>query len=133
MYLYRAIDDFGNLVASRLSKTRDMEAARAFFKQALEVRNKAPKKVISDKHASYPKAIDKELGKKVEHSTIKYLNNYMEQDHRGIKARIKPMLGFKKFKSAERFCRAFDEQRHDTTLAPKVAFQIKNCIYSKEI
>ena len=71
-----------------------------------------PKKITTDKHASYPKAIKKVLGRKVEHRTNKYLNNFQEQDHRKIKGRIKPMLGFQTFESAARFCSAYDEQAH---------------------
>lgn len=112
VYLYRAIDQFGNLVDVRLSKTRDLEAAEAFFKQAALTVGHKPTQVTSDKHASYPKAIRKQLGRKVEHRTIKYLNNPMEADHRGIKSRYKPMKGFKSFESAARFCRAYDEQRN---------------------
>ena len=112
VYLYRAIDQFGNLVDVRLSKTRDLAAAEAFFKQAVQTVGHKPSQVTSDKHASYPKAIRKQLGLKVEHRTSQYLNNPMEADHRGIKSRYKPMKGFKSFKSAERFCSAYDEQRN---------------------
>ena len=48
----------------------------------------------------------------MEHRTIKYLNNFQEQAHRGINQRYKPMLGFKSFESAARFCPAYDEQRN---------------------
>jgi putative transposase len=51
------------------------------------------------------------LGRKVMHRTNRYLNNRMEQDHRGIKQRYYPMRGFGSFQSASRFCSAFDEQR----------------------
>lgn len=110
--MYQAIDEFGNLVDVRLSKTRDLAAAEAFFKQAVETVGHKPTQVTSDKHASYPKVIRKQLGRKVEHRTTKYLNNPMEADHRGIKGRYKPMLGFKSFESASRFCSAYDEQRN---------------------
>ena len=43
---------------------------------------------------------------------VKYLNNIVEQDHRGIKGRYRSMRGFKAFGSADRFCRAFDEVRN---------------------
>ncbi len=86
-YLYRAIDRDGNLVDSMLSKHRDMEAAKRFFAQAKLVVGHAPKKVTTDGHDAYPRAIRKELGRKVEHRTNKYLNNRMERDHRGIKQR----------------------------------------------
>ena len=47
-----------------------------------------------------------------QHRTSKYLNNRLEQDHRGIKQRYYPMHGFGRFDSAARFCRAFDELRN---------------------
>ena len=111
-YLYRAVDGVGTLIDARLSKTRDMAAAVAFFEQARRTVATKPKTVITDKHASYPKAIRKTLGRKVEHRQSKYLNNRLEQDHRGIKQRIAPMGGFKSFESAKRFCSAYDEQRN---------------------
>jgi putative transposase len=110
-YLYRAIDQFGNLVDVRLSKTRDLKAAEAFFQQSLQTVGHKPEKVTTDKHTSYPKAIRKSLGRKVKHRTSQYLNNRLEQDHRGVKQRYYPMRGFKAFESASRFCRAFEEQR----------------------
>ncbi len=61
-YLYRAIDADGNLVDSRLSEKRDMEAAQQFFKQALEVCGHAPERVTTDGHASYPRAVREILG-----------------------------------------------------------------------
>lgn len=64
-----------------------------------------------DGHDSYPRAIRRVLGRKVKHRTNRYLNNRLEQDHRGIKQRYYPMRGFGNFNSACRFCGAFDEQR----------------------
>src|SRR5260370_38014056 len=55
-YLYRAIDRDGNLVDSLLSEKQDMEAAKCFFKQAIEVAGQAPARVPTDGHASYPRA-----------------------------------------------------------------------------
>ena len=52
------------------------------------------------------------LGGDVLHRTNQYLNNLIEQDHRGIKQRYGPMKGFKSFESASRFCRAYDELRN---------------------
>jgi transposase-like protein len=110
-YLYRAIDRDGNLVDSMLSEHRDMEAAKRFFKQAKEVTGCVPERVTTDGHDAYPRAIRRILGRKVEHRTNRYLNNRLEQDHRGIKQRYYPMRGFGSFQSASRFCQAFDEQR----------------------
>jgi putative transposase len=58
------------------------------------------------------RAIRTILGRKVQHRTSRYLNNRMEQDHRGIKQRSYPMRGFGNFAAAARFCRGYDEQRN---------------------
>jgi putative transposase len=110
-YLYRAIDGDVNLVDSRLSEKRDMDAAKQFFKQAMAVVGHAPEYVTTDGHRSYPRAIRETMGNDVKHRTNVYLNNRIEQDHRGIKQRYYPMRGFGNFVSAARFCRAFDELR----------------------
>jgi transposase-like protein len=110
-YLYRAIDRDGNLVDSMLSEHRDMASAKRFFIGAKDVVGHKPSRVTTDGHDSYPRAIRRILGRKVVHRTSRYLNNRMEQDHRGIKQRYYPMRGFGSFASASRFCRAFDEQR----------------------
>lgn len=86
-YLYRAIDRDGNLVDSMLSEHRDMQAAKRFFTQAKEVVGRKPARVTTDGHDSYPRAIRRVLGRKVVHRTSRYLNNRVEQDHRGIKQR----------------------------------------------
>jgi putative transposase len=110
-YLYRAIDRFGALVDVRLSEARDMKAAKAFFRSAKAVTGVVPARVTTDGHDSYPRAIRTELNKDAKHRTGRYLNNRIEQDHRGIKGRYRPMRGFKSHASASRFCRCFDELR----------------------
>jgi len=111
-YLYRAIDREGNLVDVYLSETRDLAAAKAFFRSAKAVTQVEPDQVTTDGHTSYPKAIAEELGKDVKHRSIQYKNNVLEQDHRGVKGRYEPMRGFKEFTAADRFCRAYDEVRN---------------------
>jgi putative transposase len=70
-----------------------------------------PDQVTTDGHGSYPRAIRSTLGRRVVHRTSVYKNNRLEQDHRGVKGRIRCMRGFKGFLSAERFCRSYDELR----------------------
>ncbi|MBX6747300.1 MAG: IS6 family transposase [Acetobacteraceae bacterium] len=111
-YLYRAIDRNGDLVDTMLSEHRDMAAAKAFFRSARSVTGMVPDKVTTDGHGSYPRAIRSTLGKRVTHRTSAYRNNGLEQDHRGIKGRIRCMRGFKSFTSAERFCCSYDELRN---------------------
>ncbi len=118
-YLYRAIDTDGKLVDVRVSKVRDKAATEAFFKQAVATVGHKLKQVTTDKEVSYPKAIKKVLGRRVEHRTSQYLNNKIEQDHRSIKERYYPMRGFKTFRSAERFCHSFEEQREYFRFRPK--------------
>jgi transposase-like protein len=110
--LYRAIDHDGNLVDSRLSEKRDMNAAKQFFKQAVAVVGQVPEQGTTDGHTSYPRAIRETMGSQVHHRTNKYLNNRLEQDHRGIKQRYYPMRGFGTVEAAAHFCRAFDELRN---------------------
>ena len=80
-YLYRAIDQDGNLVDARLSETRDMVAANAFFQQAQDITDVPPERVFTDGHSSYPRAIKEELGAEVEHEVIPCLGNPIEQSH----------------------------------------------------
>ncbi|GHO63587.1 IS6 family transposase [Ktedonobacter sp. SOSP1-52] len=111
-YLYRAIDQDGTLVDSMLSEKRNMEAAKCFFRQAVDVVGHIPEQVTTDGHSSYPRAIREIMGSDVVHRTSKYLNNRLEQDHRGIKQRYYPMRGFGTVEGAARFCCAFDELRN---------------------
>ncbi len=71
-----------------------------------------PDRVTTDGHDSDPRAIRTTLGQAVRHRTSRHLNNRLEQDHRGIKGRYRPMRGFKCPRSAARFCRAYDELRN---------------------
>jgi putative transposase len=95
----------------RLSNTRDTAAAEAFFRSAWTVTGVMPDRITTDGHDAYPRAIRNVFGDEVMHRTNRYLNNYLEQDHRGIKQRYRPMCGFKHGHSAARFCRLFDEIR----------------------
>jgi len=111
-YLYRAIDKHGAPVDFLLTAKRDLEAAKRFFRSAKAVTGVTPDRVTTDGHDSYPRAIRTTLGKGVRHRTSRYLNNRLEQDHRGIKGRYRSMRGFKCPRSAARFCRAYDELRN---------------------
>jgi putative transposase len=111
-YLYRAIDRDGVLVDVMLSEHRDLAAAKRFFRSAKAVTGVTPDRVTTDGHDAYPQAIRTVLGKRVHHRTNSYLNNRLEQDHRGIKGRCRSMLGFKSTTSARRYCRSHDELRN---------------------
>ena len=104
VYLYRALDSEGNTIDFLLRARRDAAAAKAFFRKAFR-ENGRPDKVTVDKSGSnkaaldyFNKAVPQE--EQIEIRQIKYLNNIIEQDHRFIKKRTKPTLGFKNFYSA---------------------------------
>ena len=111
-YLYRAIDREGNLLDSMLSEHRDKHAARRFLRRLIDSAGQKPLRMTTDKHPACTKAIRWIVGRKVLHRHNQYLNNRIEQDHRSVKQRYYPMLGFAKFESASRFCNAFDELRN---------------------
>ncbi|MDG1437291.1 MAG: IS6 family transposase [Rickettsiaceae bacterium] len=104
-YLYRAVDSSGWTIEFLLGKHRDKVAAKAFFRKAFK-NNDRPDKVVIDKSGSNISALaaankDAEPDQKIIVLQNKYLNNIIEQDHRFIKKRTKPMLGFKSFASAK--------------------------------
>lgn len=111
-YLYRAIDREENLVDVFLSKKRDKAAAEAFFRSARSVTWSVPERVATDGHDVYPGAIKIALGEGVRHRTNRFLNNHLEQDHRGIKQRIRPMGGCQRMESARHFCRVHEDVRN---------------------
>ena len=104
VYLYRAVDKEGSTIDFLLRAKRYANAAKAFFKKAIK-HNGRPEKVTVDKNGSNKAALDyctQDIleNEKIEIRKIKYLNNIIEQDHRFIKKRTKPTLGFKCFHSA---------------------------------
>jgi putative transposase len=96
-------------VDARLSDTRDLAAAEAFFRSAWTVTGVTPDRITTDGHDAYPRAIRHVFGTHVTHRTNRYLNNYVEQDHRGIQPRYRPIGGLKTFGTAASFCRVFDD------------------------
>jgi transposase-like protein len=94
-----------------LSMHRNTDAAKRFFARALAVVGHIPEKVTADGHDAYPRAVREPLGEQVIHRCSQYLNNRLEQDHRGIKGRYHPMRGFGGLSSAARFCLTHDEVR----------------------
>ncbi len=106
MYLYRAVDSQGNMLEFLLIVTRDAEAAKGFFAKTLAAPHTTTTRVINvDKNAAYPKAFKElkdegALPDSCELRQVKYLNNIVEQDHRFIKRRVKPGLGFFSFETA---------------------------------
>ena len=71
-----------------------------------------PLRMTTDRYPACKKAMRWIVGRKILHRQNQYLNNRIEQSHRPIKQRYYPMLGFRNFESASRFCIAFDELRN---------------------
>jgi len=89
-----------------------MDGTKAFFAKAAGLHSdNIPDKVATDGLASYPRAVEEELGEDVEHEVRPCTANPVEQSHRGIKHRYYPTLGFGEFEAAQRFCLAVDEVR----------------------
>ena len=97
-YLYRAVDQFGQVIDVLLTEQRDAAAARRFFLRAL-AHGPAPVEVSTDKAAAYLRVLD-ELVPAALHSTEQYANNRVEADHGRLKARLRPMRGLKRPRSA---------------------------------
>lgn len=101
VYYYRAVDKQNQTVDFFLSPTRDTQAALAFFEKAIESSGQ-PEKVNMDKSGANLAGLE-QLNQRLSEENkiiirqVKYLNNLIEQDHRGIKRIVKPMLGFKSF------------------------------------
>lgn len=103
-YLYRAVDKQGLTFDFLLSERRDIAAAIRFFTDAIR-KHGAPEKLTLDGYPATHAAITKLKAIGVLHPqtkvwTSKYLNNLGEQDHRRVKQRIYPILGFKNFRNA---------------------------------
>jgi len=98
-YLYRAVDKNGHTIDFLLTPTRDRDAAEAFLCKAIHTQG-LPEKITIDKSGANTAAI--EHYNKTHKTAIisrhsKYLNNIVEQDHRAVKRKVRPMLGFKSF------------------------------------
>jgi transposase, IS6 family len=99
-YLYRAVDQYGQVIDVLLSEQRDTAAARRFFTRALAY-GPEPAEVTTDRAGPYLRVLD-ELVPAAAHVTEQYGNNRVEADHDRLKARLRPMRGLKQFHSAAR-------------------------------
>jgi len=101
-YLYRAVDKAGQTIDFLLRVHRAHFAARCFFERAITLRG-GPKKTTIDKSGANTAAIESiraNSGADIEMRQSKFLNNLIEQYHRAVKRIVRPMLGFKNFRSA---------------------------------
>jgi IS6 family transposase len=98
-YLFRAIDQFGQVIDVFLSPRRNREAARRFFARAMGRTRVAPVEVTTDRYRVYPRVLD-ELLPAAFHDSEVHANNRIETDHGRLKARLRPMRGLKRDRTA---------------------------------
>ena len=90
-YVYRAIDQFGQVIDVFVSPRRDVSAARRFFERAIGTTKRAPVEVVTDRAPVYAGVLE-ELLPAAWHRTDRYANNHIEADHGRLKSRLGPML-----------------------------------------
>ena len=98
VYLYRAIDQFGQVIDVPVSEKRDLATTRRFFTRALE-HGPRPIEVSTDRAPAYPRVLD-EMLPAARHVIEQYANNPIEADHGRLKSRLRPMRGLKQLRSA---------------------------------
>jgi IS6 family transposase len=98
VYLYRAIDQYGQVIDVLFSEERDLAATHRFFTHALQ-HGPRPSEVSTDQAPTYPRVLD-ELVPSACHVVERYANNPIEADHGRLKSRLRPMRGLKGLRSA---------------------------------
>ena len=105
-YLWRAVDQHGNVLDVLVQARRNARAAKRFFRKLLKGLRYVPRVLVTDKLASYGVA-HRELMPSVTHRRSKYLNNRAENSHQPTRQRERAMKRFKSVRYAQRFLSAF--------------------------
>ncbi|MFJ8188138.1 IS6 family transposase [Streptomyces sp. NPDC096105] len=105
-YLWRAVDQNGNVLDILVQSRRDTAAARRFFRRLLTKTGEAPRVIVTDKLRSY-RAAHREVMPSIEHRSHKGLNNRAENSHQPTRQRERVMKGFRSVGTAQRFLAAF--------------------------
>jgi transposase-like protein len=98
-YVYRAVDQVGQVIDVFVSVRRDARAARRFFERAIGTTKVTPVEVTTDRAAAYPVVLEALLPA-AWHRTDRYANNHVEADHGRLKSRLRPMRGLKQDRCA---------------------------------
>ncbi len=101
-YLWRAVDQDGEIVDVFLQRRRDGKAAKRFFKRLLKTHRSEPRKIVTDKLRSYGVA-HRDLIPDTIHDTSQYANNRAELSHQPTRVRERVMRRFKSMRQAQRF------------------------------
>ena len=117
-YLWRAVDQDGEVVDVFLQKSRNAKAAKRFFKRLFKSHKGKTRKIVTDKLASYGVA-HRELSPDIIHDKSQYANNLSELSHQPTRVRERVMRRFKSADQAQRFLDSysavfnlFNLQRH---------------------
>jgi len=105
-YLWRAVDQDGNVLDILVQSRRNKKAAKKFFKKLLKGLQYVPRVIITDKLKSYA-AAKREILPGVEHRQSRYFNNRCENSHRPTRERERRMQRFKSPGHAQRFLSAY--------------------------
>jgi len=105
-YLWRAVDQHGNVLDVLVQSRRNAKAAKRFFRKLLTGLRYVPRVLVTDKLASYGVA-HRELMASVTHRQWKYLNNRAENSHQRTRQRERAMKRFKSARHAQRFLSVF--------------------------
>ena len=101
-YLYRAVDQDGDVINILVQKRRDKRAAVRFFRRLLKQQGHSPRRLVTDKLGSY-RAASREVMPDVVHDTERYSNNRAEVSHQQTRQRERQMRRFKSLGQAQRF------------------------------
>lgn len=101
-YLWRAIDQDGDVIDLLLQRRRNGRAAKRFFRKLLKRQQRSPNRLVTDELGSYRVAHREEMPSVV-HDTAQYANNRIEASHRRTRIRERQMLGFRSVGNAQRF------------------------------
>ena len=115
-YLWRAVDQEGEVLESFVTRTRDRKAALAFLKKALR-RHGRPECIVTDRLRSYGAAL-KDLGRGDDREIGRWTNNRVENSHLPFRRRERAMLRFRRLRSLQKFvsvhasvCNHFNQER----------------------
>jgi transposase-like protein len=93
-YVYRAVDQYDQVIDALVSTRRDAAAARRFLHRALTTLKVTPSEVVTDANPVYPRVID-DLVPSARHRVERHANNPIEADHSQLKHRLRPMRGLR--------------------------------------
>jgi putative transposase len=105
-YLWRAVDEEGNILDILVQRRRDKKAAKTFFRKLLKGLTYVPRVIVTDQLKSYG-AAKREVLPSVEHRQHRYLNNRAENSHQPTRQRERRMQGFKSPGHAQQFLAAY--------------------------